>query len=109
MRAADGRELLVAQAGAPDGAAVVFHHGWPGCRLLPPGFAEAAAERGFRLVSFDRAGYGGSARCEGRTVGDVARDTTAIADALGIAGFAVWGVSGGARTRWPAARSCPSV
>jgi pimeloyl-ACP methyl ester carboxylesterase len=95
VRATDGRELLVAQAGTPDGPAVVFHHGWPGCRLLPPGFAEAAAARGLRLVSFDRAGYGGSSRAEGRTVGDVAGDTAAIADALGIAGFAAWGVSGG--------------
>jgi pimeloyl-ACP methyl ester carboxylesterase len=95
VRAADGRELLVAQAGTPDGPAVVFHHGWPSCRLLPPGFAEAAAERGVRLVSFDRAGYGGSSRDQGRTVGDVAGDTAAIADALGIGDFAVWGVSGG--------------
>ena len=95
VRARDGRELLVAQAGTPDGAAVIFHHGWPGCRLLPPGFAEAAAARELRLVSFDRAGYGGSSRAQGRSVGDVAGDTAAIADALGIAGFAVWGVSGG--------------
>lgn len=105
VRTVDGRELLVALAGAESGPAVIFHHGWPACRLLPPEFAEAASARGFRLVSFDRAGYGGSSRLPGRRVADAAADTAAIADALGLASFSVWGFSGGG----PHALACAAL
>jgi pimeloyl-ACP methyl ester carboxylesterase len=105
VRAPDGRTLRVAECGDADGPAVIFHHGWPSSRLLPPGHSEAAQERGLRLVSFDRAGYGGSSRAPGRTVGDVAADVAAIADALGIGAFGVWGVSGGG----PHALACAAL
>jgi pimeloyl-ACP methyl ester carboxylesterase len=93
--AADGRVIRVAELGDPDGAPVVFHHGWPGCRLLPPSFDEAARERRVRLISYDRAGYGGSSPKPGRRIADAAADTATVADALGVARFTVWGVSGG--------------
>lgn len=48
-----------------------------------------------RLVTFDRAGFGGSDRCEGRTVLDTAADVAALADGLGIDRFGVAGVSAG--------------
>jgi len=105
VRAADGRELRVAQWGAEDGPAVIYHHGWPSSRLLPHNHPGAAAERGIRLVSFDRAGYGGSSRAPGRTVASVAADTAAIADALGLETFGVWGVSGGG----PHALACAAL
>jgi pimeloyl-ACP methyl ester carboxylesterase len=93
--AADGRVIRVAELGDPDGAPVVFHHCWPGCRLLPPSFDEAARERRVRLISYDRAGYGGSSPKPGRRIADAAADTATVADALGVARFTVWGVSGG--------------
>jgi pimeloyl-ACP methyl ester carboxylesterase len=93
--AADGRVIRVAELGERDGAPVVFHHGWPGCRLLPPSFDEAARERRVRLISYDRAGYGGSSPKPGRRIADAAADTATVADALGVARFTVWGVSGG--------------
>jgi pimeloyl-ACP methyl ester carboxylesterase len=93
--AADGRVIRVAELGDPDGAPVVFHNGWPGCRLLPPSFDEAARERRVRLISYDRAGYGGSSPKPGRRIADAAADTATVADALGVARFTVWGVSGG--------------
>jgi pimeloyl-ACP methyl ester carboxylesterase len=93
--AADGRVIRVAELGDLDGAPVVFHHGWPGCRLLPPSFDEAARERRVRLISYDRAGYGGSSPKPGRRIADAAADTATVADALGVARFTVWGVSGG--------------
>jgi pimeloyl-ACP methyl ester carboxylesterase len=93
--APDGRVIRVAELGEPDGAPVVFHHGWPGCRVLPPSFDEAARERGVRLVSYDRAGYGRSSPKPGRRIADAAADTATVADALGVARFAVWGTSGG--------------
>jgi pimeloyl-ACP methyl ester carboxylesterase len=105
VRTVDRRDLRVAEWGAEDGPAVIYHHGWPSSRLLPPGHSEAAEERGIRLISFDRAGYGGSSRAPGRTVASVAADTAAIADALGIDSFAVWGVSGGG----PHALACAAL
>jgi pimeloyl-ACP methyl ester carboxylesterase len=46
-------------------------------------------------VTFDRPGFGGSDRCEGRTVLDTAGDVAALADGLGIDRFGVVGVSAG--------------
>lgn len=95
VRTADGRDLRVSQCGTSDGLGVIFHHGWPGSRLVPASWSEAAEAHGIRLVTFDRAGYGRSSRHEGRTIASVASDTAAIADALGLERFGVWGVSGG--------------
>jgi pimeloyl-ACP methyl ester carboxylesterase len=56
----------------------------------------ARAQRsGIRLISYDRPGYGGSSRHEGRTVADCADDVRDIAAALNIDRLAVWGISGG--------------
>ena len=54
-----------------------------------------AEERGIRLFSYDRPGYGGSSRDEGRDVASCAADTAAVCDALGVDRFCVWGISGG--------------
>ena len=54
-----------------------------------------AAERGIRLLSYDRPGYGVSTRQPGRDVADCAADVAAICDALGIERLLTWGVSGG--------------
>jgi pimeloyl-ACP methyl ester carboxylesterase len=95
IQSPDGRTIRAAEVGDPDGAPVVFHHGWPGSRLTPPSFDEVARERGVRIISYDRAGYGGSSPKPGRAIADAAWDTATVADALGIERFAVWGVSGG--------------
>lgn len=92
---ADGRRLHVHEAGDPDGSPVIVHHGTPGAGILPATWHDAAVSDGVRLVSFDRAGYGGSDRNPGRAVRDVAPDTAAVADALGIDAFRTFGVSGG--------------
>jgi pimeloyl-ACP methyl ester carboxylesterase len=54
-----------------------------------------ARDQGVRLISYDRPGYGGSTRHEGRTVGDCAQDVRTIAAALELDRLAVWGISGG--------------
>jgi len=101
----DGRVLLVEEGGDPDGVPVLVHHGTPGCGGLYRSHVEDAAACGIRLVGFDRAGYGGSTRNPGRSVADVARDVTAIADALGIDRLATWGISGGG----PHALACAAL
>ncbi|WP_083983979.1 alpha/beta fold hydrolase [Actinomadura hibisca] len=50
---------------------------------------------GIRLITFDRPGFGHSTPRRGRRVADGAEDVAAIADALGIERFSLFGVSGG--------------
>lgn len=91
----DGRELLVQEGGDPDGRAVLVQLGTPGSRILYGPHLRDAAERGIRLISYDRPGYGGSTADPGRSIGDCAGDVRTVIDALGIDSCAVWGISGG--------------
>src|SRR4051812_49932792 len=56
----DGRTLRVLDVGAGDGPVLVVHHGTPGARPLYRTEVESAAERGLRLVAYDRPGFGGA-------------------------------------------------
>ncbi len=81
--------------GDPTGAPVMVFHGTPACGA---GFAWAdapAAERGLRLVAPDRPGIGLSSRVAAWTIAEYPARVAALADALGIDRFAVWGYSGG--------------
>jgi len=69
--------------------------GTPNSRQLYGRNVADAADRGLRLISYDRPGYGGSAPCPGRTIADCADDVRAICAALGIGRLAMWGISGG--------------
>jgi pimeloyl-ACP methyl ester carboxylesterase len=91
----EGRTLLAHEAGDPDGALVVYHHGTPQNGLMLESWKAHAAASGVRLVSYDRPGYGGSAPQPGRAVADAAADVAAIADALEAERFATFGASGG--------------
>jgi pimeloyl-ACP methyl ester carboxylesterase len=91
----DGRTLHVYDDGDPNGDVVVVHHGTPGCGVSYAPDIELARERGLRVVSYDRAGYGGSTAKPGRSVADVAADIEDVVDALGIERFATLGGSGG--------------
>ena len=52
-------------------------HGAPGSRLFAP-HADVPAELGIRLITFDRPGYGGSKRREGREVLDTPDDVATL-------------------------------
>lgn len=103
VRTPDGRTLAYAERGDADGTPVFFHHGTPGSRL--DRHPDQTLYEGFRIVSADRPGYGGSDRDLGRAVASAAADTAALADELGIDDFAVLGVSGGG----PHALACASL
>jgi pimeloyl-ACP methyl ester carboxylesterase len=92
---ADGRALTVRDGGDPDGVPVLCFSGTPGSSLLYEPHVRDAEEKGIRLFSYDRPGYGGSTRNKGRNVADCAGDVTAVCDALGVDRFCVWGISGG--------------
>jgi pimeloyl-ACP methyl ester carboxylesterase len=94
---ADGRTLRVHDTG-PDAATdftIIWHHGSPQTGVLLEPLVTAAAQRSLRLVSYGRPGYGGSTSRPGRDVASAAADVAEIADARGIARFAVMGASGG--------------
>jgi pimeloyl-ACP methyl ester carboxylesterase len=91
----DGRTITVREGGDPAGVPVLIHNGTPASSLLYEPHLEDAAERGIRLFSYDRPGYGASTRLPGRRAADCAVDVAAVCDALGIERLCVWGASGG--------------
>src|SRR3954451_11864101 len=91
----DGGTLTMREGGDPAGFPVLSISGTPGSSTIYARHARDAEERGIRLFSYDRPGYGGSTRHEGRTVADCAADAEAVCNALGIDRFCVWGISGG--------------
>jgi pimeloyl-ACP methyl ester carboxylesterase len=95
VTALDGRTLTVREGGDPGGLPVLSISGTPGSSTLYGPHERDAAERGIRLFSYDRPGYGGSTRLKGRTVADCAADIVAVCDALEVERFGVWGISGG--------------
>lgn len=115
LRSADGRTLhyystepgaYSTEPGAYDTAsdaeaapaprlAVFWSHGTPNTGEPPAPLFAAAEALGVRLFGYDRPGYGPSTRAPGRSVADGAADLAAVADALGIGAFALFGHSGG--------------
>jgi pimeloyl-ACP methyl ester carboxylesterase len=91
----DGRLLAYTDLGAPGGPVVMYCHGAPTSRLDLSGFEHAFAERGVRVVSADRPGYGGSSPQPGRRLEDWPSDVAALADHLGVERFAVMAWSSG--------------
>lgn len=91
----DGRLLDFWVSGPESGLPLVFHHGTPGAGTPIRALERAAHERGLRVVSASRPGYGGSSRHEGRLVVDVVSDTEAVLQALSVDTCVVAGWSGG--------------
>lgn len=104
-----GRRLAVSSWGQPSGRPLFVLHGTPGSRLLrhvaPPDMTYA--DLGVQAITYDRPGYGQSTGQPGRRVIDAASDVARIADALGIARFGVFGISGGAAHALAVAAALP--
>jgi pimeloyl-ACP methyl ester carboxylesterase len=90
--------------GDPEGSVVMYFHRTPGSRLDLCFGEQLAAERGVRLISFDRPDYGGSTPAP-FGLASIAADAPAVADELGVARFATLGMSGGG----PAALAAAAV
>jgi pimeloyl-ACP methyl ester carboxylesterase len=101
----DGRVLELDVTGPEDGPLLVFHHGTPGSLVRYRAIEDAAHRRGLRLVTFNRAGYGGSTREPGRSVADAAADLEAVLDHLGVDRCVTFGASGGG----PHALACAAL
>jgi len=92
---ADGRLLDFRVSGSPDATPFVMQHGTPGSLVAFRKVEQAVHRRGLRMVTFSRAGYGGSTRNRGRRVADVTSDLEALLDHLGAARCVTLGWSGG--------------
>jgi pimeloyl-ACP methyl ester carboxylesterase len=93
----DGRELEVLVAGPEDGFPLVSNHGTPQAAVPDPVLDDPAAERGLRVISYSRPGYGRSSPhpAPTATVADDVADVTTILDHLGLERFLSIGWSGG--------------
>lgn len=105
----DGRTLEVRVAGPENGLTLLFHWGTPSA-AVPFGILERpAAERGLRVVTYSRPGYGQSTpRPDGTvrgTIADDATDVAAVLDGLGVDEFVTLGWSGGG----PRALACAAL
>jgi len=95
LRLRDGRILGYALYGDAAGRPAFLFHGMPGSRLAAAWAHAVAADRGVRIICPDRPGYGLSEFKPKRAILDWPDDVAELADALGIEGFAVVGISGG--------------
>jgi len=91
----DGRFLDVDVSGPEDGFPLVFHHGTPGSVRQFRAIQRAAHDRGLRLVTYSRPGYGASTRQSGRRIVDAAADVAAVLAHLDSPRCIVAGWSGG--------------
>lgn len=103
---ADGQRRIDVYVDGPDnGPALLFHNGTPSSGQLYAPFVRAAAERGLRMVSFSRAGYGSSTPNPGRRVADVVPDVIAVLDRIRADRCYALGWSGGG----PHALACAAL
>ena len=107
----DGRTVAFDVHGPDDGPVVVLHHAAPGSRRFDPDPAATTAA-GVRLITIDRAGYGGSDPLRAGTVPTIpgyAADAAAVLDHLGVASAVVAGWSAGGRVAAALAAARPEL
>ncbi len=96
LRLPEGRTLMYAEYGVPNGLPIFYFHGLAGSRLEAGVMDGDVLEKaGVRLIACDRPGMGGSDFQPGRGFSHWPADIIALADRLGLGKFAVLGVSGG--------------
>ena len=92
----DGRTVAWSECGLLDGRPVLRLPGTPGSRLSVRADQAPWVERGLRIITVERPGFGVSTRLPGRGFVEHADDLAAILDHLGIGSVPVYGGSGGA-------------
>lgn len=92
----DGRTVAWSECGFLEGRPVLRLPGTPGSRFSLRIDQSPWVERGLRVITVERPGFGASTRLPGRGFVEHADDLAAILDHLGIGSVPVYGGSGGA-------------
>jgi pimeloyl-ACP methyl ester carboxylesterase len=92
----DGRVVAWTETGVPGGRPILRVPGTPGSRFSLRADRTPWLDRGLRVITTERPGFGASTRLEGRRFAEHADDTAAILDALEIDALPVYGGSGAA-------------
>lgn len=95
MQTPDGRTVAWTESGVPDGTVLVRMPGTPGCRWSIRADRTAWQDRGLRVLTTERPGFGASTPLPGRGHAQPADDVAGILDHLGIDSVALIGGSGG--------------
>jgi pimeloyl-ACP methyl ester carboxylesterase len=90
----DGRIVAWSESGVADGRPLLRVPGTPGSRFSLRADRTPWVERGLRVITTERPGYGASTRLEGRKFVEHSDDVAAILDSLGIDALPVYGGSG---------------
>jgi pimeloyl-ACP methyl ester carboxylesterase len=90
----DGRVVAWSESGVPGGRPILRVPGTPGSRLSIRSDRTPWFERGLRVITTERPGYGASTRLVGRGFREHSDDTVAILDSLGIDSVPIYGGSG---------------
>jgi pimeloyl-ACP methyl ester carboxylesterase len=90
----DGRTVAWSETGVVDGRPILRIPGTPGSRFSLRSDQSPWIERGLRMITTERPGYGASTRLPGRGFVEPADDLAAILDELGIDDLPVYGGSG---------------
>lgn len=91
-----GRKVAYREFGNPQGEPIVFYHGFPGSSIQGGFFNDSSFVKDFRVIAFDRPGFGSSEFQTKRTLVDVSSDIQELMNHLKIHSFHLLGVSGGA-------------
>jgi pimeloyl-ACP methyl ester carboxylesterase len=96
MRVRDGRTVAWTDWGDADGIPLLRVPGTPGCRWSVRADRAPWAERGLRVVTTERPGFGASSRLPGRRFREHADDLAEVLDHLGLDRVHLTGGSGAA-------------
>lgn len=88
-------DYIVAGSTSPTALPFIYIHGTPSAYPVLASLSARCEKHGLKLISFSRAGYGGSTRDKGRSVVDVVGDVRALVEELGVRECVVGGWSGG--------------
>ncbi|CAN5438657.1 alpha/beta hydrolase [soil metagenome] len=103
----EGGSIAFDQYGDPNGAPVIFCHGWPSSRSMAQLTDGPARELGFRIISPDRPGINGSSFAPNRQLLDWAKTVETLARHLAVSRFSLLAISGGAPYAYATAWALP--
>ncbi len=103
----DGAVIAFEEYGDPNGAPVMFCHGWPSSRTMAQLTDQPARDLGIRIISPDRPGISASTLQLERKLTDWPRLVERIVDHLDISEFRMLAISGGAPYAYATAIAMP--